>query len=142
MSNSAPLSHFDPLIGHWTLEVGRNGQFDEVGTTALAWLGEKSFIVMRCDNAEGGPPSASVVIGADGDSGVCIALYHDARGVSRVYVTSFQDGVWRMRRDQEGFKQLLEARLSEDGQKMVGKWQKNTGDKWEHDFDVIYTRTS
>jgi len=142
MSNSAPLSHFDPLIGHWKLEVGRNGQFDEVGTTALAWLGEKSFIVMRCDNAEGGPPSASVVIGADGDSGVCIALYHDARGVSRVYVTSFQDGVWRMRRDQEGFKQLLEARLSEDGQKMVGKWQKNTGDKWEHDFDVIYTRTS
>ena len=137
-----PLARFEPLIGHWNLQVGVEGQFSEVGTTTLSWLGQKSFLVMRSDTVEGGPPSSSAVIGGDGESGMCIALYHDVRNVSRLYATSFDDGVWRMWRDQEGFKQRFEARMSEDGNEMKGQWEKNIGEEWQHDFDVIYSRSS
>ncbi len=66
-----------------------------------------------------------------------------ALGDLRVYQMSFADGVWQMRREAPGFSQRYEGKVSADGQSIAGRWETSSdGTKWQHDFDITYTRAS
>ncbi len=68
-------------------------------------------------------------------------LYFDARRVSRVYEMSFNNGVWKMWRNAPGFSQRFKGVLGKSGNTIVAEWEKsNDGRKWEHDFNVRYTK--
>ena len=68
--------------------------------------------------------------------------YYDSRGVSRVYHMTFAGRVWRMWREAPGFWQRFTGTLADDGATITAAWEKSPdGVAWEHDFDMIYTRT-
>jgi hypothetical protein len=134
------LSSFAPLVGEWSLSVRRQGPIQEVGSTSFVWLADGAFLLMKNDVIEGGPPASAAVIGGDTDSGHVQILYHDERRISRIYKTAFQNGVWRIWRDQPGFRQRFGVRLSQDQNEMKGRWEVNKDDRWELDFEVAYRR--
>ena len=93
------------------------------------------------DDAAGSTKAESGLIGSDQSADHHTALYHDSRGVSRVYQTSWSEGAWTIWRNAPGFSQRFTASLSEDGRTLTGRWEKSEdGSRWEHDFDLVYTR--
>jgi len=54
---------------------------------------------------------------------------------------SFKDGIWKIWLNILGFFQRFEGKLSEDKNTISGAWEKSQGGKkWEHNFDLVYTR--
>ncbi len=101
-----------------------------------------AVLVLRQSEHSGNPPSARWAIGRDGSGPDYKVLYSDQRGVSRVYDMSFSEGLWRMRRDNPGFSQRFEGRVSPDRKTIVSHWEKSfDGTTWEHDFDITYRAT-
>jgi hypothetical protein len=48
-----------------------------------------------------------------------------------------------MWRDAPGFCQRFRGVLGEDGRTIRGAWEKSAdGSAWEHDFDLVYTRSA
>jgi len=134
------LALLEPLIGRWAMEV-QTGQGSAYGTTIIEWIEERSFIRIVADNNPNAPPSSVSILGRDQDRVGFDVLYFDRRGTSRTYQMSFVAGIWRMWRDQPGFFQRFHARLSLDGDALVGSWERSPrGVAWEHDFHVAYQR--
>jgi hypothetical protein len=49
---------------------------------------------------------------------------------------SFENDIWKIWRNAPEFVQSFEAKVSKDKNTITGVW----GKKWEHDFDLEYTR--
>jgi hypothetical protein len=61
--------------------------------------------------------------------------------MSRIYETSVSEGLWQLWRNNTGFSQRFEGRVTPDGKMIVAHWEKSFhGATWEHDFTVTYTR--
>jgi hypothetical protein len=55
---------------------------------------------------------------------------------------SIGDGRWELRREGEPFSQRFTATISDDGDTIVGRWEKALdGRTWETDFDFTYRKT-
>ncbi|HXM56921.1 MAG TPA: hypothetical protein VOB72_16090 [Candidatus Dormibacteraeota bacterium] len=133
------MDEFDLLLGEWEVAVPQFGGAG--GRAVFERLEDGGFVVQRSSAPDPAPDSVWI-IGADDSAEPRTVLYHDARGVSRVYQTSLVDGVWRVWRDAPGFAQRYTGRLSADGRTITGAWELSRDDAtWEHDFDLIYTKT-
>lgn len=140
------LKSLEVLVGDWEMELS-NASFlpspsDTVkGHVTFDWLENGGFLVMRQGDKPPSPPAASWVIGRDGSAENYSILYFDSRGVSRRYEMSFNSGVWKIWRESPGFWQRYEGKVSEDGNTITAHWENSPdGKKWEHDFDMTYTR--
>ncbi len=140
------LKSLEVLLGDWQMELSNssflpNPSDTATGHVSFEWLQDGAFIMMRTGNKPSGPPNATSVIGRDDSTPTYTMLYHDSRGVSRVYAMSFSDGVWKIWRDAPGFCQRFEGKLSTDGNTITAHWEKSfDGAMWQHDFDVTYTK--
>jgi hypothetical protein len=146
-SNPA-LEPLQVLSGPWEAEIRWSPKTHKlVGgpatvrvATRFEWIEGGHFLVQHQGGADG-PPQARWLIGRDETSGEYCALYADARGVSRVYRMSLEDGVWRLWRDAPGFNQRFEGRLSGDGRTIDAHWDRSAdGEAWERDFDLKYVK--
>lgn len=128
---------FEVLVGEWAVEVPQfPGQH---GRATFAWIEEGAFLRLRSEAPEPAP-DATWIIGSDDSADSCTALYHDSRGVARVYRMSLDAGVWRIWRDAPGFCQRYVGTLRAEGE-IRGAWEKSAdGSVWEKDFDMFYTR--
>jgi hypothetical protein len=126
------------LVGVWEMQVP---QFPgSRGRSTFEWLEGGAYLLQR-SSAPDPAPDGTWIIGADDAEDSCTALYHDERGVSRVYRTTLADGVWRVWREAPGFSQRFTGTLGEDGRTIRGAWELcKDGSTWQHDFDLIYTR--
>jgi hypothetical protein len=132
------LEPLGPLVGEWVIEVPQfpSGR----GRVVFEWLEGGAYLMQR-SFAPDPAPDSTWIVGADDAEDGCTALYHDERGVSRVYRTSLVDGVWRVWRDAPDFSQRFTGALSADGGTIRAAWETSRdGSTWEHDFDLIYTR--
>jgi hypothetical protein len=113
------------------------------GSLEIDWIEDGSAVRMRQGDAEN-PQAAVWIIGRDDSEPGYSVLYADARGVSRVYRMSFEDGHWRMWRNTPEFSQRFDAQLLLDAGTIRGRWEKSAdqGVSWEHDFNVDYIRES
>jgi uncharacterized protein YndB with AHSA1/START domain len=150
-----PALHSNPaldplkvLVGDWNMELS-NAAFlpnpsDTVnGNVSFEWVEEGAFLVMRMGDKPPSPPQAIWLIGRDESLPDYKVLYFDSRKVSRIYEMSFADGVWKMWRDAPGFSQRFQGSFSDDGNTITAYWEKSfDGSKWEHDFDVTYTKVA
>ncbi|MGI8505289.1 MAG: hypothetical protein ACR2MK_00530 [Solirubrobacteraceae bacterium] len=72
--------------------------------------------------------------------------YFDSRGVARIYETSFKGAVWTLARTAPDlspldFAQRFTGTFSAERSTIEGRWEiSNDGSRWEHDFDLTYTR--
>jgi hypothetical protein len=67
-------------------------------------------------------------------------LYHDARGVSRVFDMTFSAGAWTLLREDPDFHQRFAAVVERD--RISGRWDasEDAGETWRKDFDIVFER--
>lgn len=145
---SPVLEGLERLVGEWDMEIS-NARFlpnpsDTVnGHASFEWLEDRGFFVIRMGGKLRSVPEAVWLIGRDESSQNYPVLYYDSRRVSRVYEMSFSEGVWKMWRESPTFWQRYEGKVSSDGNIITAHWEKSSdGAKWEHDFDITYTRVT
>jgi hypothetical protein len=133
------LKQLEALIGEWEVEVP---QFPgQRGRAVFEWLEGGAYLRFHADAPEPAP-SATLIISRDEVGEIYTVLHYDSRGVSRVYQMSFGERVWKIWRQAPGFSQRFSGMLSDDGDSIRATWEKSRdGSDWEHDFDLIYTKT-
>jgi hypothetical protein len=86
-------------------------------------------------------PDSISITGCDAANGTYFQLYSDDRGVWRVYEMSIGDGEWKLWRGGEPFPQRFTATISDDGNRIAGRWEKAPDARtWETDFDLTYRK--
>lgn len=141
------LSALAPLIGTWGMAASFEGVPPVDARVEFAWLPGERFVVERWEVPLPEAPDGIAVIGPDPtQEGRFLQHYFDSRGVARVYKTTFEDGVWRLWRDEPDlspldFEQRYTGTLSDDGATIAGRWEIRHPDAdWQHDFDLVYVR--
>jgi hypothetical protein len=136
------LAELDPLMGEWTMTMSGAWFLDSLdtevpGRATFTWIGE-AFVEMQ---AELGEESAwHFVFGRSHAREAYTALYHDDRGVSRVFAMTFTPTEWTMVREDPDFHQRFVGRR--EGDRIVARWDasEDGGRTWRKDFDVIFER--
>jgi len=111
------------------------------------WLAGRRFVVQRWEVPHPAAPDGIAIIGFDTGRDNYLQHYFDSRGVARLYEMSFADGVWKLWRtvgdfSPVDFSQRYTGTFSDDGRTIRGSWESSSdGSSWEHDFQLIYTRT-
>ena len=149
-SSGESLEALEPFVGEWSLVATFKDMPSTDGGAGVTfeWLPGKKFLIERWEVPVPEAPDGIAIIGADPESdGNYLQHYFDSRGVARVYKMSFQNGVWKLWRDQADFSPLdfsqrFTGTFSDDGRSIVGAWEINhDGTTWEHDFDLTYRKT-
>jgi hypothetical protein len=147
----ASLDRLEALIGTWEVEATFDAGFfgpgsppitERGGRTTFEWLEGRFFLLQRFTVEHPAAPSGIAIIGAAGDDPETFQQhYFDSRGVARVYRMSLEGNVWKVWREAPGFWQRYEGRISEDGGRIQGAWEKSEdGAEWKHDFVLNYVR--
>ena len=141
------LNQLEVLVGDWEMEISNAAFLPSPSDTAkglvsFEWVQDGAFLMMRMGDKPPSLPAAMWLISRDESTPDYTVLYYDARSVSRVYGMSFSESVWKMWRESPGFWQRYEGKLSKNGNTITAHWEKSSdGTKWEHDFNITYTRT-
>ena len=137
------LAQLEPLVGEWTIEAGPPGgeRWPGGGRMTIEWHDSGAHLVQHSSVDVPEAPDSVSIIGCDAANGTYCQLYSDDRGVCRVYEMSIEDRVWRLWRQGEPFAQRFEAKISEDGQTIDGRWEwAEDGSNFEVDFEIKYRR--
>ncbi|GAB1509710.1 hypothetical protein [Actinophytocola sp. KF-1] len=146
MRNEA-VQRLDVLTGTWRTTL-RDAWFlnppdQEVpGTATVEWLGD-AFVTLRWTMADdaGNPASEMVlVLGRSDARDAYTALYHDERGVCRVFAMSFDGTRWTLEREDPDMFQRFVADVAPD--RIAGRWEasEDRGATWRKDYDLIFDR--
>lgn len=146
MRNEA-MQQLDVLVGTWRTTM-RNAWFLEPpdlevpGSATVEWLGD-AFVVFRwtMQGDVGDATSEMVlVLGRNDAQDAYSALYHDERGVCRVFVMTFDGTHWTLRREDPDMFQQFVADVSPD--RISGRWEASDdrGETWRKDFDLVFDR--
>jgi hypothetical protein len=134
-SNPA-LKNLGRLVGKWDIELifPADPSNKIQGQAEFDWLEGGAFVIEHFG-------SSIWIIGPDDSIETYCALYHDERGVSRVYQMSLSGDTWKLWRNAPGFSQRFEGKLSDDDNTITAHWEKLIeGSTWEFDFDLTYKR--
>jgi hypothetical protein len=137
------LDRLGPLLGEWTLEDGPpdGPPWPGEARATIEWHDSGAHLVQRSTTDVLGVPDSTSIMGCDAAKGTYFQLYSDDRGVCRVYEMSIGGGEWKLWREGEPFSQRFTATISEDGETIVGRWEKAPdGRTWETDFHVTYRK--
>lgn len=141
---NAAVAEIDALVGDWTMTMSGAWFLDspetEVpGSATFEWIGE-AFVAMRSEL--GGEPEWSFVFGHSDANDAYTALYHDPRGVSRVFAMTFTETAWTLLREDPDFHQRFVA--ERQGDRIVAHWDasEDEGRTWRKDFDLVLERAS
>ena len=144
MRNEA-IAKLDGLVGTWDLTLTNAWFLDSLdirvpGTATFEWL-DDAFIVWRW--TQGGPDAdepVEIVMGHSDARQEYTALYHDHRGVSRVFAMTWKAGAWTLLREDPDFHQRFEATVEVD--RIHGRFDasEDQGRTWRKDFDLIFQR--
>jgi hypothetical protein len=140
------LQRLEVLVGEWTQEAIPPGGEPWPGEAraTFEWLegSDNRLLIERSTVDMPEAPDGVCVIGCDAAKGTYYQLYSDERNVCRVYEMSIGGGEWKLWREGEPFNQRFTAKISEDGNRIEGRWELDEGDGWKTDFDLIYTRVN
>jgi len=139
MRNQAMVT-VDGLVGDWTVTMSDAWFLEppgtEVhGTATVEWFGDAFLLVRSALQGE-----MSLAIGHSEPNDAYVVLYHDDRGVSRVFAMTWDDGRWTMSREDPDFHQRFVADVEPD--RISGRWEasEDQGRTWRKDFDLVFDR--
>jgi len=146
MHNEA-MKPLDVLVGSWNTTM-RNAWFLEPadrevpGSATVEWLSD-AFVIFRwtMDGDVGKATSQMVlVLGRSDAHDAFTALYHDERGVCRVYAMTFEASHWTLSREDPDMFQRFIADVAPD--RIDGRWEasEDRGSTWRKDFDLVFER--
>jgi hypothetical protein len=142
MKNEA-LLRLDGLVGEWKLTMAHAWFLDDPelavgGAATVRWLGD-AFLELR---ATLGTDQSTWhwIVGRSDAREELVLLYHDERGVLRVFEMTFGDGAWTLIREDPDFHQRFIATVGPD--RIDGRWEasEDAGATWRKDFDLIFER--
>ena len=132
------------FVGDWTLTITNQWWLDDPttvtsGSATCDWLGD-SFIRLQAEFD--GEPTWEFVFGRNDARDQFVVLYHDERGVLRVFDMTLDDGSWTMSHADPDFHQRLLGRV--EGDRIVGQTDasEDEGATWRKDFDLVFERTT
>jgi hypothetical protein len=139
---SPEMEALDVLVGTWDTTLS-DASFDlppedTEMTTTVSWVGE-AFVLVRWDSPGGGN---TFCLGRSTANEAYWALYHDDRGVDRLFAMTFGDGGWTMSREDPDFHQRFVATVGLD--RIEGRWEasEDAGATWRKDFDITFERVA
>jgi hypothetical protein len=146
------MERLDAFVGEWVMAASFPDATE--GRATFEWMPGKRFLVERWGFPRSAFPGAGediefggiAIVGLDTGTEGYLQHYFDSRGVARVYRMSFTRGVWKLWRTSADFSPLdfsqrFEGSFSEEGTTIEGHWEiSHKGARWEHDFDLRYTR--
>ena len=139
MRNKA-LEKLNVLVGTWRLTMSDAWFLEPAGTevhgsATIEWLGD-AFLIVRSEI--GG--ELNLAIGRSDANDAYKVLYHDDRGVCRVFAMTFDDERWTLSRQDPDFHQRFIAHLEQD--RIIGRWEASDdkGHTWRKDFDLLFER--
>ena len=136
------VEDLEPLIGEWTQEATwPDGRTMDAGRSSYAWLEGGGYVIQRSVAPDPFPNGVSVY-GPTVEGDRIVQHYFDSRGVARVYEVSFEGGVLKLWRDGPDWAQSFEGRLSDDGQTITARLEREVDGAMIHDFDIVYQRVS
>src|SRR4029079_12399162 len=135
------------LVGSWHATM-RNAWFldppdrEVAGSATIEWLGD-AFVVFRWTmGGDVGPATSEMVLvlGRSDAREAYTALYHDERGVCRVFAMTFDDSQWVLSRVGRDMSHRFIAAVGPH--RVVGVWEasEDHGATWRKDFDLIFER--
>ena len=144
---SEAMEQLDVLVGSWRTTM-RNAWFLEpadrevTSATTIEWLGD-AFVVFRWATGEEGGNATDetvLVLGRSDVQDTYTALYHDERGVCRVFAMTFDGSHWTLTREDPDMFQRFIADVSPD--RIKGRWEASDdqGSTWRKDFDLVFDR--
>lgn len=140
---SEELVELDALVGDWDLTMSGAWFLDSLeaeqrGRATFEWLGD-AFVGMR--STMEGEPTWDLVFGRSDAREQLYALYHDSRGVNRLFDMEFDGRTWTMSREDPDFHQRFLADVH--GDRIIGRWEasEDGGASWRKDFDLIFERS-
>lgn len=132
------------FLGDWALTITNRWWLDDPATVTSGiakceWLGD-SFIRLQAEFD--GEPTWDFVFGRNDSRDQFVVLYHDERGVLRVFELTLEDVSWMMSRTDPDFHQRLVGRV--EGDRIVGQADASDdqGATWRKDFDLIFEPTN
>lgn len=146
MRNGA-MARLDVLVGSWRATM-RNAWFlqpeglEVPGSATVEWLGD-AFVVFRWTmDGDVGPATSEMVLvlGRSDARDAYTALYHDERGVCRIFAMTFDDSHWVLKREDPDRFQRFVADIGPN--RISGRWEasEDHGATWRKDFDLIFDR--
>jgi hypothetical protein len=143
MRNEALVKVGEALAGEWTLTMTgawflEDPQLEVTGTATIDWLND-AFLKVRAQLGDEHSTWDWVIGGSDANEQLQV-LYHDERGVLRLFAMTFADGSWTMSREDPDFHQRWISTIEPD--RIVGRWEASgdQGSTWRKDFDLIWDR--
>jgi hypothetical protein len=138
------LQELDVLVGDWKLTMTNSWFLESLdieihGSAKFEWLGD-AFLVMRSEM--GGAPAWDFVFGRNDSREQLVCLYHDERGVCRVFDTTFGDGRWTMLREDPDFHQRFVGTVQPDRIESWAEASEDFGKTWRKDLQLIFERES
>lgn len=145
---NASMERLNVLVGSWQTTL-RNAWFLEPadqevpGTATIEWLGD-AFVVFRWtmkDEVGKATSEMVLVLGRSDAQDAYAALYHDERGVCRVFTMTFDGSRWTLSREDTDMFQRFVADVEPD--RIAGRWEASAdhGSTWRKDFDLIFERS-
>lgn len=139
MRNEA-LERLDGLVGSWALTMSDAWFLEPAGTEVhgsaiIEWLGD-AFLIVRSE-MDG---ELNLAIGRSDANDAYTVLYHDDRGVCRVFAMTFDGEQWTLSREDPDFHQRFIASIEPD--RIMGRWEasEDEGRTWRKDFDLVFDR--
>lgn len=139
---SDAMAALEPLVGDWRLTMTNAWFLDSLevevhGSARIEWLGDG---FLRLTSVFDDEPDWEWVIGRSDARDEYAVLYHDPRGVNRLFRMSFGDGRWTMDREDPDFHQRLVA--TTDGDRIESHFDasEDAGETWRKDFDLTWER--
>jgi len=137
------LKAMEPLVGEWIVEaIGPGGDpWPGKARATIEWHDSGAYLVERTMIEMPEAPDAVKIMGCDAANGSYYQLYSDDRGVCRVYEMSIGGREWRLWRTGQPFPQRFTGLFEDDGDTIVGRWEKaEDGKNYETDFALIYRK--
>ncbi|MFC7492308.1 MULTISPECIES: hypothetical protein [unclassified Knoellia] len=141
------LDRLDVLTGSWDTTL-TNAWFLEPadqevpGSATIEWLADAFLVARWTMQGDVGEATSEqvLVLGRSDARDELTALYHDERGVCRVFDMTFDGSRWTLVREDPDMHQRFVADVSPD--RLDGRWEasEDQGSTWRKDFDLIFTR--
>ena len=130
------------FAGEWALAITNQWWLDDpttvtTGHATCSWLGD-SFLRLQAEID--GTPAWDFVFGRNDARDQFVALYHDERGVLRVFDVTLDGDDWAFRRADPDMHQTFTGCV--EGNRLIARTDASDdqGATWRKDFDLVFER--
>lgn len=142
---NAETARLDVLTGRWRLTLSDAWFLEPAGRTVageatVEWIGDSFVAVHIVLDGDEGRQCQRLVLGRSDPRDAFVALYHDDRGVGRLYGMTFDGASWVLDRKDADMHQRFLAEVGPE--RISGRWEasEDDGATWRKDYALTFDR--